>query len=34
MKIVGYTLKHGKLIPPDDKMEAISKLGTRGITEI
>jgi len=27
MKIVGYTLKHGKLLPSDDKIEAISKLG-------
>jgi len=27
MKIVDYTLKHGKLLPSDDKIEAISKLG-------
>jgi len=27
MQIVGYTLKHGKLLPSDDKIEAISKLG-------
>jgi len=27
MNIVGYTLKHGKLLPSDDKIEAISKLG-------
>jgi len=27
MQIVGYTLKHGKLLPSDYKIEAISKLG-------
>jgi len=27
MKIVDYTLKHKKLLPSDDKIEAISKLG-------
>jgi len=27
MNIVGYNLNHGKLLPSDDKIEAISKLG-------
>jgi len=27
MHIVGYTLKHGKLLPSDEKIEANSKLG-------